>query len=229
MAAASPFNEEFFEFFRDLEANNEREWFAANKPRYQSEVLEPSFDFVSQVADQLAELSPHFVAVPSLVRGSVFRIYRDTRFAHDKAPYKTFQGIRFPHEMAKDVHAPGFYMHLEPGGVFVGAGAWHPDAKALKAFRNAIVKDGDGWRSVREDPGFGAHFQLEGDSLQRAPKGFDPDSPWIEDLRRKDFIGVCRLAESEALADGFVERFIDLCRAGSPLVRFLCGAVSAPF
>jgi uncharacterized protein (TIGR02453 family) len=97
MATASPFGREFFEFFSDLEDNNEREWFEANKPRYQSEVLEPSYDFVSQVAERLPQLSPHFVAVPRLVRGSVFRIYRDTRYSHDKTTYKTFQGIRFPH------------------------------------------------------------------------------------------------------------------------------------
>ena len=89
-----------------------------NKDRYETEVREPLLKFIDAFGPRLAKISPQFVANPSKVGGSLFRIHRDTRFARDKSPYKTHVGVQFRHERAKDVHAPGFYLHIQPDGVF---------------------------------------------------------------------------------------------------------------
>jgi uncharacterized protein (TIGR02453 family) len=224
-ATERSFGPELFRFLRDLNANNDRAWFAENKDRYEREVRNPALDFVEDFAPHLERLSPHFVADPRPSGGSLFRIHRDTRFSKDKSPYKPYTGIQFRHELGKDAHAPGFYLHLAPGGVFAAAGIWHPDQPTLGRIREAIARDRKGWRAATK----GERFRLAGDSLKRAPAGFDPEHPLIEDLKRKDFIGVVTLSEKDVCARGFVESFAKTCKDVSPLVRFLCAAVDAPY
>src|SRR5919202_3583155 len=127
------FGEELFEFLADLQANNDREWFSANRRRYEEHLLEPALDFVEAFAPRLEELSPHFRADARASGGSLFRIHRDTRFSKDKSPYKTNVGIHFRHERAKDAHAPGYYLHIGPEDVFAGGGIWHPATDAATA------------------------------------------------------------------------------------------------
>ncbi len=217
------FSPALFAFLRDLRANNDREWFKANRSRYDEAVLEPALRFVSDFEPHLRAISPHFVADPRPAGGSLFRIHRDTRFSKDKSPYKTQTGIQFRHELARDVHAPGFYVHLAPDEVFVGAGIWHPDSATLAAIREAIVEQPERWREARGEHRFG------GDSLKRAPSGYDPDHPLIEDLRRKDFIAVHVLDERAATSPGFLEQVAGLCAGSAPLVAFLCDAAGVRF
>lgn len=226
---SNPIKPELFTFFEELGSHNDRDWFAGQKERFRSDVVEPAFEFVERVGESLPEVSPHFEAIPSLTRGSLFRIYRDTRFSRDKTPYKPYQGIRFPHEAGNGMHTPGFYLHLDPSGCFVGVGSWHPAREGLQAYRQAIVDDPDAWAAVRHDRVFAERFELQGDSLKRPPRGFPVDHPWVEDLKRKDFIGVAALSRDEVLANDFVDRFVTRCREGAPLVAFLCRAVGAPF
>ena len=217
------FAPELFRFLKDLKANNDRAWFAENKDRYEREVREPALAFVEDFAPHLHDISPHFVADPRPSGGSLFRIHRDTRFSKDKAPYKTQVGIHFRHERAKDAHTPGFYLHLQPGSVFAAVGIWHPDAPALTNIREAIVADPQAWRRASEG------VRLGGESLKRAPAGFDPEHPLVEDLKRKDFIASVELTQKEACSAGFLERFAGTCRETSPLVRFLCEALDLPY
>jgi uncharacterized protein (TIGR02453 family) len=224
--AQRSFNPALFRFLRELKANNHREWFAANKSRYEDDVRGPALDFVADVAPHLERISPHFDADPRPSGRSLFRIHRDTRFSKDKSPYKTYVGVQFRHELAKDAHAPGFYLHLEPKAVFVGAGIWHPDAPTLARIRGSIADDPKAWLAGKR---VGGRFQLGGDSLKRAPAGYDPDHPLIDDLKRKDFICFAPLSERDVCAKGFVDEFARLCSETSPLVRFLCGAVDAPY
>ncbi len=224
--ATRSFGPELFRFLRDLKASNTREWFAQNKERYEDAVRGPALDFVADVAQHLERVSPHFVADPRPSGGSLFRIHRDTRFAKDKSPYKTYVGIQFRHELGRDAHAPGFYLHLEPNAVFVGAGIWHPDQATLARIREAVADDPKAWRAGKR---FGERFKLAGESLKRAPAGFDPAHPLIEDLKRKDFIGVASLTEKDVCAVGFVEDFAATCRDASPLVRFLCAVLDVPY
>src|SRR6185369_3813459 len=100
-----------FAFLRELRDHNDREWFAANKQRYEKVVRDPALQFIAGFGPRLHKISPHLVADPRPVGGSMFRIYRDTRFSRDKSPYKTHLGIHFFHEKAKAAASvPGFYL-----------------------------------------------------------------------------------------------------------------------
>ena len=223
------FTPAIFEFLAELAANNNRDWFAQNKPRYEAEVKAPALRFISDFAPHLARISARFRADPRAHGGSLFRIYRDTRFSRDKSPYKTHTGIHFRHEAAKDAHAPGFYLHVEPGQVFVGCGVWRPGGPALRRIREAIDENPEAWLRASRDEGFRASFELSGDSLVRAPKGYGVDHPLIVDLRRKDFIGVAHLSEREVSSEGFLEMFSGLCRDAAPFQRWLCGALGVGY
>jgi hypothetical protein len=106
------FGPELLSFLTDLRANNNREWFAANKDRYEEDLVEPALAFINAFAPRLEKISPHFRADARPSGGSLFRIYRDTRFSKDKTPYKTNLGIHFRHERSKNAYAPGFYLHI---------------------------------------------------------------------------------------------------------------------
>ena len=229
MASAPYFTPATFKFLRDLAANNTRDWFAENKSRYEDKVKEPALRFIADFAPHLKKISPHFRADPRANGGSLFRIYRDTRFSKDKTPYKTVTGIHFRHDLAKDAHAPGFYLHIQPGNVFMGAGIWHPDGPTLRKIRESIVEDGTAWKRAKNAKAFSSQFKLEGDSLVRAPKGFDPEHALIEDLRRKDFIGVTSLTQKAVTQPDFMKEFTRLCRASAPYQRWLCRAVGVDF
>jgi uncharacterized protein (TIGR02453 family) len=217
------FRPELFAFLQQLKRHNNRDWFADNKARYQQVVVEPALQFISGFASHLARLSPHFVADPRPTRGSLFRIYRDTRFSSDKRPFKTHVGIRFSHESGKDKHAPVFYLHLQPDECFAAAGVWHPDNPALTKIRSAIVRQSEQWNKVRRN------LELEGDSLTRPPKGFDPKHPFIEDLKRKDFVASVPLREAQVCSPKFMRDFTAACRTMLPLVEFTTKALALKF
>ena len=227
--AERAFEPELFSFLSDLRANNNRDWFAANKDRYESAVLEPALAFIEDFAPHLAKISSHLRADPRPSGGSLFRIYRDTRFSKDKTPYKTSVGVHFRHELAKDVHAPGFYLHLEPSAVFSGGGIWHPDTKTTTTIREAITGDPEGWKRATRSKRFASRLELAGETLKRPPAGFDPAHPLIDDLRRKDFFGSTSLTEQDAISAGFIQRYAEICRAAKPLMQFLCRALELPF
>ena len=223
------FGPELFAFLDDLRASNSKEWFAANRARYDEHVLEPALVFIEDFAPRLENISRHFQAVAKAQGGSLFRIHRDTRFSKDKSPYKTNIGIHFRHATARDAHAPGFYLHLERGSVFVGAGIWHPDGPTLQRLREAIVDDPDGWVAASRAPGLGGGLELWGESLKRPPAGFDPEHPLVDDLKRKHFVAARTLDERAAVGDGFIEQVEECYRSAVPLLRFLCRALGVAF
>jgi uncharacterized protein (TIGR02453 family) len=227
--AQASFGPELFEFLADLRENNDREWFAANKHRYEEHLLEPAIAFIDAFAPRLEQISPHFRADARPSGGSLFRIYRDTRFSKDKSPYKTNVGIHFRHEQAKDAHAPGYYLHIGPDEVFAGGGIWHPGTDGATRIREAIVADPDRWKKATRGGAFAKRMELGGESLKRVPSWADADHPLADDLRRKDFYGWARLGEEDVVAPGFVDEYARICRAGAPLVQFLCAALHVPF
>jgi uncharacterized protein (TIGR02453 family) len=229
MATSAYFTPATFGFLTELAANNSRDWFDAHKPRYEADVKEPALRLIADFGPHLKKISENFRADPRPVGGSLFRIHRDVRFSKDKSPYKTHTGIHFRHFASKDAHAPGFYLHIAPGEVFVGAGIWHPDAPTLAKIRERIVEDPDGWRRAVNGRAFRGRFELAGDSLVRPPKGFAPDHPLIEDLKRKDFIGVAALDETALTSPTFLRDFAALGRAGGALNAFLCGALGVGY
>jgi uncharacterized protein (TIGR02453 family) len=229
VSTSSYFTPATFSFLKDLSKNNRRDWFERNRSRYEEGVKDPAVRFITDFGPHLRKISTNFRADPRPVGGSLFRIHRDVRFAKDKSPYKTHTGIHFRHFDAGDAHAPGFYLHIEPGEVFVGVGIWHPDTPALEKIRMRVVEEAAEWKRVTRGKGFASRFELSGESLSRPPRGFAPDHPLIEDLKRKDFIGVARLTERDLTSDAFLKDFASLCRAGGPLNRFICGALGIPY
>jgi uncharacterized protein (TIGR02453 family) len=223
-ADQASFGPELFAFLTDLKEHNDRAWFAANKARYEADLLEPALAFIEDFEPHLMAISPHFRADARRVGGSLFRIYRDTRFSKDKTPYKTMAGIYFRHEQSKVVPAPGFYLHLAPGEVFAGGGIWHPDTKTANAVREAIARDPEGWQAATAGVELG-----HGEALKRVPQGFAKDHPLADDLKRRDFAAIERLSEAEATAPEFLERYARACASMASLMRFLCGAVGVRF
>jgi uncharacterized protein (TIGR02453 family) len=223
------FTPALFDFLTELEAHNTRDWFHANTSRYREVVQEPMLRFISDFSGPLARISRHFVADPRPVGGSMFRIHRDVRFSRDKRPYKTHAGAQFRHRAGKDVHAPGFYLHLEPGRVFVGTGLWRPPGATLAAVRAAIDAAPRRWREVVGDPGFAVRHRLSGATLRRAPRGYPADHPLIDDLKRTDFVSVVELSESEAVSPDFLVRVTQACREAGGFMRFLTEAVGLEY
>ena len=223
------FEPTIFQFLEELADNNNRPWFRENKWRYDREVLEPCLAFIRAFAPRLKKTSKFFVASDRRVGGSLMRVYRDTRFSKDKRPYKTNVGIQFRHEFGRDVHAPGFYVHVAPDECFLAVGVWRPGRESLGLIRQAIVDEGDRWRRASSDRTFRESFELEGDTLKRPPRGFPADHPSVEDLKRTDFIGLCDLSEQDVLDEGFPDDVATRFTAGRPLMRFLCRALKVPF
>ena len=184
---AAYFTPKLFSFLRDLKRHNDREWFAANRDRYVADVEGPMRQFIGDFAPRLRAISPAYVADRRRMGGSMFRIYRDTRFSPDKRPYKTHAGMTFRHADGRDIHGPVFYLHLEPGTVFMAAGMWHPQPEVVTKVRDAIVAKPKQWKSVRENRAFRIDDGHEGDQLKRVPRGYDPNHPFVDDLRRKSF------------------------------------------
>jgi uncharacterized protein (TIGR02453 family) len=216
-AALSP---RLFKFLRELKRHNDREWFGENRERYENDVRAPLLAFISDFGPRLAKISKFMVADPRPVGGSLFRIHRDVRFGKDKTPYKTHAACHFRHEdTTKDVHGPGFYLHLEPGTVFVAGGMWRPEAAALARIRAAMVEAPARWNKAK------AGVELGGASLKRPPRGFDPEHPLTVDLKRTDFITSVELDEARACGAGFLGDVERACRTAAPLMAFLARAV----
>jgi uncharacterized protein (TIGR02453 family) len=227
-----PFNgfpDDTLKFLRALAKNNDREWFKAEGDRYEQAVLEPSLAFIAAMQRPLAKISPLFCAVPKKVGGSLMRIHRDTRFANDKRPYKTNIGIQFRHAMGGDVHAPGFYLHIEPGQLFLGAGSWHPASGELALIRAGVDERPQQWRRAVGSKAFRGRYRLAGDVLKRPPRDYEADHPLVEDLKRKDFIGIAEYDEAAMYASDFVEYVAAAFQDARPLVRFLCESLRLPF
>lgn len=223
------FRPETLRFLEELAANNNRDWFRENKARYEEQVLDVALRFIQSMQGPLHELAPHFVALPTRVGGSLMRVYRDTRFSRNKTPYKTNIGIQFRHEQARDVHSPGYYVHIDPEQAFVGVGMWRPDSEPLRGIRERIAAKPEEWRRATSDKSFRRHFDLGGETLKRPPRGFDPAHECIDDIKRKSFIAVRQFDVSDCLKPQFQRTVESSFRMAEPFMRFLCKAVGVSF
>ncbi|HVM31787.1 MAG TPA: DUF2461 domain-containing protein [bacterium] len=219
------FTPALFSFLKSLKRNNNRAWFLKNKEKYERLVRNPLLDFIGQLGPGMRKISPHLWVDNSPQGGSMFRLYRDTRFSKDKTPYKTHVAAWFPLSRQKDVHTPGFYIHLAPGEVFAGGGVWHPDAPTLAQIRDYLLNHPGEWKGILSGPAFKRHCTLDGEKLKRPPKGYPPDHPMIETLKYKDYIYYSSFTEKQACAPDFMDRFLASCEAGSPLVGYLARAL----
>jgi uncharacterized protein (TIGR02453 family) len=229
MANDTYFNAAGFRFLRELAKNNNREWFNARKTQYEESVRDPFLRLIGDLAGPLAKISPHFRADPRPSGGSMFRIYRDTRFANDKSPYKTWLGARLFHERARQVHAPLFYMHIQPGRCFAGGGLWHPEAPALKRIRDFLVDNPATWKKAVRSKKFRERLALGGESLSRPPSGFDPKHELIDDIKRKDFVASVEFSDADATSPRLKPLLIDAFKGVAPMVDYLCAALDLEF
>lgn len=225
------FSKDFFKFFRDLKKHNDREWFETNKDRYKTLVVAPMSDFIAALAPLLAKTSPNFTCDPRPNGGSMFRINRDVRFSKNKEPYKTHASAHFRHAAGKDVHAPGYYLHLAPGQVFFGGGMYMPEPPALVKIRTRIAEKPADWKKARDAASIKKTYGgiTSRDALTKPPRGFDPGHPMIEDIKRKSFFVGAGSDEAAASSPAFVKTVAKAYSDAAPLMQFLCTAVGVKF
>lgn len=229
MAKQPYFDAAGFRFLRELAKNNNREWFNAHKARYEEKLRDPFLRLIGDLAEPLAKISGHFRADPKPSGGSMFRIYRDTRFANDKTPYKTWLGARLFHERARQVHAPLFYLHIEPGRCFAGGGLWHPEGPDLRRIRDFLVDNPATWKKAVRSTAFRKRFALGGESLTRPPSGYDPGHELIEDIKRKDFVASLEISDADAMSPRLRPLLVEAFKGVAPMVDYLCAALELEF
>ena len=219
----SYFTPDLFRFLARLKRNNNRDWFQSHKDEYENLVKQAALRFISDFAEPLYEISPYLVADARPSRGSLFRIYRDTRFSHDKRPYKTHVAMKFSHR-GKDVHSPGFYLHLEPAGCFAACGLWHPEPPTLLKVRTAIVSRPEDWRKVRKLLNWD-----DASRLSRPPRGFPCDHEFVDDLKLRDLGTTVDFTPEQICSSRFMSNFAKACRKMSPLGAFLSRGLGLDF
>jgi len=219
------FPREGIDFLKSLKRNNNRPWFEKHKPDYESFVKLPVQSLIVALRPHFERFAPEFDVNP---KRSIFRIYRDVRFSKDKTPYKTHAAAHFVlRGKPKGVEGSGYYLHIEPGEVFIGGGIYMPDNDQLKKIRSAIADHSDQFLSIVHLPKFKKIFgKLEGEKLQRVPKGYEPDHAMAEWLKHKQFFVWIEWPESKCLKDKFVAEVAEVYKAATPLVRFLNEAMS---
>jgi uncharacterized protein (TIGR02453 family) len=223
------FSDKTFKFLRALARHNEREWFHAHKEDYEEHLRQPFLRLIAELQPDILAISEHYRADPRPVGGSLFRIHRDTRFANDKTPYKPWSGARFFHERSRQVEAPSFYLHVQPGNNFIGAGLWHPEPDTQRKIRQFIFDNPGSWKAAVQAPAFKRRFDMDGETLSRPPRGFPADHELIADLKRKNFVAMAALDDDIVLGPRLRKSVADAFKNVSPLVDYLCAALDLEF
>ena len=223
------FTEATFAFFRKLQKNNRREWFEEHKEIFERDVRQPFQMLIADLAAPLAKISTHYVADPRKQGGSLFRQHRDTRFSKEKTPYKTWTGARFFHERSRQVAAPSFYLHIAPDECFVGGGIWHPEADTLKRLRAFLDENPAAWIRATQSKTFRSRYTFWGESLVRAPRGFDPEHPLLEDLKRKSLAAGASLSIEQVLGDDLHAVLVSHFKGLAAMNDYLCAALDLEF
>jgi uncharacterized protein (TIGR02453 family) len=211
-------------FLKKLKRNNNRPWFDRHKDEYESHVKLPMQSLITALQPHFERFAPEFDINP---KRSLFRIYRDIRFSNDKTPYKTHVAAHFVlRGKPKGVEGSGYYLHIEPGQVFLGGGIYMPDSGQLKGIRRAIETNAEKFLSILRNRKFIATFKrLEGEKLQRVPKGYAPDHPMGEWLKQKQFFVWVEWPEARCKSERLVSEVAAVFEAATPLVRFLNNAM----
>ncbi len=199
-------------FLKDLEKNNDREWFQEHKDQY---VLAQN-----NMKDVASKIQSALNKKDEISDARVFRIYRDVRFSKDKSPYKNNLGIHFTRSTA--LRRGGYYLHLQPGGSFAGGGFWAPDSADLKRIREEIVFDAKPIRKIISSKKFVNYFgELRGDELKTAPSGFDKNHPDIDLIRKKSFTVMRSFKDKEVLDPGFLKEVTHTFEAMRPYFDYM--------
>ena len=220
MSTTAPrFSAKSLAFLRALRRNNDREWFKARKDRYEHVLREPMIALIERLADDFRAFAPDLVATP---RASLYRIYRDTRFSEDKTPLKTHISAVFPCRGLQKHQGAGLYLEVDPRWVWVGGGMYAPDTSQLQAVREHIFANVRRLRAIVESPSFRKTVgRLEGEQLQRVPRGFPKDHQAADYLRFRQFLAGCEFPASFATSRQFYPGVLKVFRHVAPLTAFL--------
>ena len=217
--AAAVFSAQTLKFLRALKRNNRREWFQPRKEQFDAEVRAPMLAIVERLADDLRSIAPEIVVDP---KTAMYRIYRDTRFSENKTPYKTHVAAVFPWRGLAKHEGAGLYFHVSPDDVWMGGGMYSPQTAQLQAVREHIAGNVRRMRAIVESPGFRRHVgELEGERLQRVPRGFPKDHAGAEYLKYRQFLAGRELPPAMACSPKFYSTLITVFRQVAPLARFL--------
>ena len=206
------------QFLRNLEKNNNREWFNENKTLYQ-EAQQDVISFVEKLIEEMADFDEEIGKLEA--KKSVFRIYRDTRFSKDKTPYKTNFGAGLG--MGKGNKISGYYLHIEPGKSFLAGGVYKPEPSVLKTIRQEISAFGDEFKAILEQDEFRNYFRglsVE-DKLKKVPQGFEKDDKMAEYLKLKHFIVTHPVSDEQLLSENAVKEVAKIFNAMKSLNDFL--------
>ena len=227
---SSYFSERSLKFMRALARHNDREWFHAHKQDYEQFVRAPFLALLTDLQPALREVSEHYRADPKTVGGSLFRIHRDTRFSNNKAPYKEWQGARLFHARSKEVEAPSFYIHLQPGNCFIAAGLWHPEPDTLRRLRQFIVDNPGSWVNAAHAKAFRKRFDLDdSEMLVRPPRGYPADFVHLDDLRRKNYVAIRMIDDATMTGPRLLATLAKDLQQLVPLMDYLCAALDLEF
>ena len=212
-----------FNFLREIANNNNREWFAENKHLYETAKVD-LFALIAPLIETLSAIDPRFPA-DTPPKKCLLRIYRDVRFSPNKMPYKRHYGIAFDIK-GYGPNTPSYYLHLEPGNCFFGAGFWMPDSAVLKKIREEIDYSSEEFESIIKAKPYQDIFNLsKEDSLKRAPKGYEIDHPMIDYLKLKSFISIYPLEEEDFYRQNIVNKLKTAFEHIQPFILFLRKAV----
>jgi len=201
-----------FKFLKEIEKNNNREWFTENKPRYVEE-QQKLLSFYTALEEKLNEHD----AIEKL---KMFRIYRDVRFSKNKTPYKTNMSGHFVR--ATNRLRGGYYLEIRPGASFVAGGFWAPNKEDLLRIRKEFELDGFEIREVLAEQKFKENFgELRGDGVKSAPRGFAKDHDNIDLIRKKQFILVRNFTDKEVLSTSFLDQVNDTFIAMRPFLNLM--------
>ena len=213
------FTQQTLAFLRQLARHNDREWFREHRDDYEAHVRAPMIALVEQLATDLPAIAPDLVASPKV---SIYRIYRDTRFSANKAPYKTHVAAIFPHRALPKHEGAGLYVHVATDQVFVGGGLYRPQPRQLHRLREHIAANCDRLRALTGVPAFRRNFrELSGERLKRVPRGFPADHPAGDLLRLKQFLAGCERPAEFATSPRFHATLLQLFKHLAPLIEFL--------
>ena len=211
-------------FLTEIEENNNREWFAEHKERYETAKADV-ISFIDELIPLLAAADPAY-PLETQAKKCLLRIYRDVRFSKNKAPYKNNYGISFALKN-KGGSSPEYYLHLQPGKSFFAAGYWMPEAPILKSIREEIDYNTSEFLEIIEAEDFKKLFQLsEEDTLKKAPKGYDPAHPQIDILKLKSFIVTFPVSDEELFKPLIIKHLKEAFTIVHPFVQFLRGATA---
>jgi len=225
-AAAQPyFTPDALKFLRNLARHNDREWFTPRKPQFEALLRQPTLAIVRRITDAMLDFAPNHVRP---AEKSVFRIYRDTRFSHDKRPYKTHVAAWWSHQGLEKTSGAGYYFHVSPREVIVAAGAYMPEKEQLAAIRHWLLDHHAEFRKLLARPAIKKAFtEFEGNALTRPPKGFPCDHPALDLVRCRQWGLSATLPPEAALDPKFAATVIRYFKLAAPVVDALNTPIAA--